>query len=410
MKYDVIVIGGGASGMLCAGRAGERGKKVLLLEKNSDLGEKLKITGNGRCNITNTTPDLNLLLKNYGQAEKFLYSSFVQFGVEATIKFFEDRGLAIVTEEHNRAFPKSQRAVDVVETLIEYLKKNKVTIKTNSQVQKIISAGDKVTGVIVNKQLIEANNVVIATGGTSHPETGSTGDGFRWLSQLGHTIVKPTPAVVPLAIKEKWIKTLSGTTLTDIKISVYVDGVKKFSKQGNVLCTHFGLSGPLILNSSAKVADLLPTGNVTMTLDMFPKMDHKQLDTYLLDQIEQHNNNLLITILKFILPAGTAKVIAGELNVPEGLKANQLTKSQRLNLINNLKGLKLTVTGLMGLDRAVVVDGGLILKEVNNKTFASSKYSNLYITGDVLHIRRPSGGFSLQLCWTSGYVVGNNIS
>lgn len=409
MKYDVIVIGGGASGMLCAGRAGERGKKVLLLEKNSDLGEKLKITGNGRCNITNTTPDLNLLLKNYGQAEKFLYSSFVQFGVEATIKFFEDRGLAIVTEEHNRAFPKSQRAVDVVETLIEYLKKNKVTIKTNSQVQKIISAGDKVTGVIVNKQLIEANNVVIATGGTSHPETGSTGDGFRWLSQLGHTIVKPTPAVVPLAIKEKWIKTLSGTTLTDIKISVYVDGVKKFSKQGNVLCTHFGLSGPLILNSSAKVADLLPTGNVTMTLDMFPKMDHKQLDTYLLDQIEQHNNNLLITILKFILPAGTAKVIAGELNVPEGLKANQLTKSQRLNLINNLKGLKLTVTGLMGLDRAVVVDGGLILKEVNNKTFASSKYSNLYITGDVLHIRRPSGGFSLQLCWTSGYVVGNNI-
>lgn len=410
MKYDVIVIGGGASGMLCAGRAGERGKKVLLLEKNSDLGEKLKITGNGRCNITNTTPDLNLLLKNYGQAEKFLYSSFVQFGVEATIKFFEDRGLAIVTEEHNRAFPKSQRAVDVVETLIEYLKKNKVTIKTNSQVQKIISAGDKVTGVIVNKQLIEANNVVIATGGTSHPETGSTGDGFRWLSQLGHTIVKPTPAVVPLAIKEKWIKTLSGTTLTDIKISVYVDGLKKFSKQGNVLCTHFGLSGPLILNSSAKVADLLPTGNVNMAIDMFPKMDHKQLDTHLLNLIEQHNNNLLITILKYILPAGTAKVIAGELNVPEGLKANQLTKSQRLNLINNLKGLKLTVTGLMGLDRAVVVDGGLILKEVNNKTFASSKYPNLYITGDVLHIRRPSGGFSLQLCWTSGYVVANNIS
>lgn len=410
MKYDVIVIGGGASGMLCAGRAGERGKKVLLLEKNSNLGEKLKITGNGRCNITNTTPDLNLLLKNYGQAEKFLYSSFVQFGVEATIKFFEDRGLAIVTEEHNRAFPKSQRAVDVVETLIEYLKKNKVTIKTNSQVQKIISAGDKVTGVMVNKQIIEANNVVIATGGTSHPETGSTGDGFRWLSQLGHTIVKPTPAVVPLAIKEKWIKTLSGTTLTDIKISVYVDGVKKFSKQGNVLCTHFGLSGPLILNSSAKVADLLPTGNVTMAVDMFPKMDHKQLDTHLLNLIEQHNNNLLITILKYILPAGTAKVIAGELNVPEGLKANQLTKSQRLVLINNLKGLKLTVTGLMGLDRAVVVDGGLILKEVNNKTFASSKYPNLYITGDVLHIRRPSGGFSLQLCWTSGYVVGNNIS
>ncbi len=263
---------------------------------------------------------------------------------------------------------------------------------------------------MVNKQIIEANNVVIATGGTSHPETGSTGDGFRWLSQLGHTIVKPTPAVVPLAIKEKWIKTLSGTTLTDIKISVYVDGVKKFSKQGNVLCTHFGLSGPLILNSSAKVADLLPTGNVTMVVDMFPKMDHKQLDTHLLNLIEQHNNNLLITILKYILPAGTAKVIAGELNVPEGLKANQLTKSQRLNLINNLKGLKLTVTGLMGLDRAVVVDGGLILKEVNNKTFASSKYPNLYITGDVLHIRRPSGGFSLQLCWTSGYVVGNNIS
>lgn len=410
MTYDVIVIGGGASGMVAAGRAAERGKKVLLLEKNQFLGEKLKITGNGRCNITNTTPDLHLFLKNYGQAEKFLYSSFVKFGVQDTIKFFESRGLAIIEEENNRAFPKSQQAIDVVNCLIEYLKKNKVTIKTNFQVQKIINTGDKVTGVMVNKHIIKSNNVVIATGGTSHPETGSTGDGFKWLAELGHVIIKPTPAVVPLAIKEKWIKTLSGTTLTDIKISVYVDGVKKFSKQGNVLCTHFGLSGPLILNLSAKVADLLPTGKVSVSLDIFPKLDHKQLNEYLLSTLEEHNKSLVVNILKLILPAGVAKVIAKQFKIDDRLKANQLSKSQRINLVNNLKSLKLTVSGLMGLDRAVVVDGGLPLKQVNNQTFASFVYPNLFVTGDVLHIRRPSGGFSLQLCWTSGYIVGNNIN
>ena len=408
MHYDVIVIGGGPSGMIAAGRAGELGKKVLLIEKNVDLGAKLKISGNGRCNITNTTPDLNLLLNNYGRARGFLYSSFTQFGVAETIKFFESRGLPIMVEEFNRAFPESEDATDVVKALIEYLKESKVTVRTNVTVSGFLKNKNKVSGVIVNDEVIKADSFIIATGGLSHPETGSTGDGFGWLSEFGCEVVKPTPSVVPLTIKDKWIKSMSGISFPDVKISFFVNDKKMFSKKGRVLCTHFGLSGPLILNCSAKVADLLHVGRVTALIDLFPAMDHGQLDKYFLDKITENINCSLSTLLRYILPAGTAKTIGETLNVELEAKVNKLSKQQRVEIINKLKGLKITITGLMGMDRAVVVDGGLSLKEVDGKTMRLNNHGNVYVTGDLLNIRRPSGGFSLQLCWTTGYVAGSN--
>lgn len=409
MIYDVIVIGGGPSGMMVAGRAGELGKKVLLLEKNNNLGEKLKITGNGRCNITNATSDLRLLLKNFGKAEKFLYSAFVQFGVEETINFFESRGLAIKIEDHNRAFPVSENAYDVVNLLHEYLKHHHVVIKTNTTVSQLKVKNNRIVGVIVAGKLIEAKNVVIATGGASHPETGSTGDGFKWLENLGCEVVKPTASVTPLAIKESWVKNLSGVALDNVKLSFICNNKKVFSKQGRVLCTHFGISGPLVLNSSAKVSDLLKQGQVTISIDLFPQADHKQLDDYLLSKFADNINCSLLTVLKFVLPPGTTKEIVKVLNIDPQIKVNSLSRSQRVDLVKRLKDIKLTVKSLMGLDRSVVVDGGLSLKEVDGKTMRVKKSDNLYVTGDVLHIRRPSGGYSLQLCWTTGYVVANNL-
>jgi predicted Rossmann fold flavoprotein len=409
MIYDLIVVGGGASGMIAAGRAAERGKKVLLLEKNIELGEKLKITGNGRCNITNTTPDLGVLLKNYGQAEKFLYSSFVKFGVEETINFFAKLGLPIKTEKYNRAFPESEQAADVVAVLINYLKQNKVTIKTNAKVSGFEVKGDTIVSVKVGSQTYAAKNFVLATGGSSHPETGSTGDGFKWLKSLGCEVVAPTPAVVPISVKEKWIKKLSGVSFDEIKISFLVDNKKIFFKKGRVLCTHFGLSGPLILNCSSRIADLLPTGEVVASIDLFPNLDHGALDRHVIELINNNPKCNFSTILRYLLPAGTANELTKILAVNAEQKANTISKAQRSQLVQKLKDLRLTVTGLMGLDKAVVVDGGLLLKEVDNKTFKLNKFANLYATGDILHIRRPSGGFSLQLCWTSGYVVGESI-
>ena len=223
--FDVIVIGGGASGMLAAGRSAELGKKVLILEKNKTLGEKLKITGGGRCNITNAEYDNRILLKNYGSSEQFLYSAFTQFGVKETFAFFEKRGLPFIIEPGKRAFPKTEKATDVLKVLEKYLNEGKVTVKTNSVVSKILKNKNQINGIQVGNKTFTAHSYVLATGGTSHPETGSTGDGFKWLCDLGHTVKPPTATVVPLSVKDTWVKSLSGISVSSMKITFYVDNI-----------------------------------------------------------------------------------------------------------------------------------------------------------------------------------------
>ena len=259
-EYDVIVIGGGASGMMAAGRAAELGKSVLLIEKNKHLGEKLKISGGGRCNITNATYDARAFVANYGDASQFLFSPLSQFGVKDTFTFFESKGLPLVVQARNRAFPHTEKALDVCNTLIAYMKAGKVTVKSGCAVKKIRREGDMITGVETSAGIFTARHYILATGGVSHPETGSTGDGFGWLSGIGHTVKSPTPTIVPLATSEEWSHILSGVSLSFMKITFYIDDKKAFSKTGKVLFTHFGLSGPLILNSASKVGDLLQEG------------------------------------------------------------------------------------------------------------------------------------------------------
>lgn len=406
--YDVIVIGGGASGLMAAGRAAERGKRVLLLEKNPALGQKLKITGGGRCNITNAEESVHLLLAHYGSAKNFLHSSFVQFGVAETFSFFESRGLPLKVEMGKRAFPKTEKALDVLNVLVEYSKKTNVEVRLNAPVTDIAVKDGMIKNVVARGEMLSATSYILATGGASHPETGSTGDGFNWLAQFGHTVQKPTPNLVPLAANDAWIKELKGVSLDQVKITFFVDNRKKFSLKGKILCTHFGLSGPLILNAAGKISDILHEGPVTATIDIFSHLDIGALDKHITLIFDEHKNKTLQNVIKYIVPPGIARALLPLIkHVSREAKVHSIAKESRKEIGRIFKILPVTVLGLMGYDRAVVADGGVILKEIDNKTFRSRRIANLFITGDLLHINRPSGGYSLQLCWTSGYVAGS---
>lgn len=395
--------------MMAAGRAAERGRRVLLLEKNAHLGEKLKITGGGRCNIANAEENTEALLAHYGKAKQFLYTPFAQFGVEDTFTFFETRGVPLKVEAGKRAFPASEKAGDVLRVLEKYLAEGNVTVRTHAPVSGIAAANGRVEKVTVGKEEFSAASYILATGGTSHPETGSTGDGFFWLTALGHHVEKPTPTLVPLAVREKWVRELSGVSLADIKISFFVGEKKRLSLKGKILFTHFGISGPLILNAAGKVADMLHEGAVTARIDAFPDTDLGTLDKKITHLFDAHKNKMLKNIFRDIAPEGSGDVLLALLPaIHPDTKVHSITKAARRQIVELLKSIPLTIAGLMGYDRAVVADGGLVLAEVDRKTMRSALYDNLYVTGDLLHIRRPSGGYSLQLCWTTGYVAGSH--
>lgn len=408
--WDVIIIGGGASGMMTGAIASRLGKTVLILEKNKDLGEKLKITGGGRCNITNAEFDTKLFLKNYGKAEQFLYSPFSIFSAKDTFKYFESLGLPLVVQARKRAFPETEKAYDVYKVLKDELVKNKVDVKNSIEVKDILYKDDLITEVITNKGNFFAKSYVLATGGTSHPETGSTGDGFKFLKKMGHSVKDPTPSVVPIEVSDKWVHILAGVSLSFMKITFYLEDKKQFSKTGKVLFTHFGLSGPLILNSASSVGALLQGGLVTASIDMYPDTDLGSLEDKIIKIFDNNKNKSFKNILKEIIPEGTSKGIEILLDfIDPEIKVHSITKETRKKLVQLLKALPVHITNLMGYDRAVVVDGGVALSEIDTKTMRSKIYKNLYITGDLLDINRPSGGYGLQICWTTGYVVGNCI-
>lgn len=409
--YDVIVVGGGASGMIAAGRAAERGLSVLLLEKNSKLGEKLLISGGGRCNILHAEVDEKILLKKYGKAEQALYSSFATFGMKKTFDFFESKGLPLVIESSLRTFPKSQKSSDVIHVLLDYMKSHGVNIITNCPVTKVRMKDGAISSVVTPKQEYKATSYIFATGGVSHPETGSTGDGWKWLKNMGHTVENPTPTIVPISVKESWIKELAGVSLDGMKITFFVDGKKEFSVVGRVLFTHFGLSGPVILNNAYKIGDMLHAGIVTATIDMSAHNDFSVLEKEVMAAFDANKNKVFKNIVKEIVPSGMHKGVITLLQeyIDVSKKVHSITKEERKKIVHLLKALPLTVEGLMGFDRAVVADGGIPLAEIDMKTMKSKKINNLWITGDLLHINRPSGGYSLQLCWTTGWVSGDTV-
>ncbi len=293
-----------------------------------------------------------------------------------------------------------------------YVKKGGVEIKLNTPVTRVAALNGAISAVYAGGEEYRAKKYIFATGSVSHPETGSTGDGFLWLKGLGHAVVKPTPTIVPLAVKDEWSKLLAGVSLSFMKITFFVEGKKQFSKTGKVLFTHFGLSGPLILNSAHLVDDLLYEGAVTATIDAYPHTDLGALEHTIIGVFDKNKNKTLKNVLAEIVPKGTAKgilpLLAPLLDVEK--KVHSVTREERKLISRMLKNLPLTITGLMGFDRAVVADGGVPLEEVDTKTMRSKKISNLYLTGDLLHINRPSGGYSLQLCWSTGFVAGESAA
>ncbi len=408
-NYDVVVIGGGASGMMAAGTAAKNGKKVLLLEKNSDLGEKLKITGGGRCNITNYELDNRTLLAHYGDAAPFLYSPFSQFAVKETFTFFEKKKLPLDIQARNRVFPKSEKAYDVYTTMKQFMKDQGVKIIYQSPIIKINTKGNNITSVDTKNTRYTGTHFIVATGGVSYPETGSTGDGFKWMQKLGHSVHTPSPDIVPLRSSDFWIKGVSGTSLSFMKITFFCDEKKAFSKTGKILFTHFGISSPLILNSSQQVKKLLDKGHVTAEIDLFPDTNIGNLEKRILKLFDQNKNKNFKNILSELVPKKIGEVIHDMMRLDDPqVKVHSVSVEERKNLVRLLKHLPLTIDGLMGFDRAVIADGGVPLSEIDTKTMKSKIIQNLSLTGDMLHVNRPSGGYSLQLCWTTGYVAGTH--
>jgi predicted Rossmann fold flavoprotein len=405
--WDVVVIGGGPAGMMSAGHSASLGKKVLLLEKNESLGKKLLITGGGRCNVTNAEEDLRVLLSKFKDSDKFLFSAFSQFSNKDTLEFFNSKGMQTKVEALGRVFPITNKAQTVWDVLVEFLKQNKVTISSNSEVFKINTENEKVVSITLkNKKEIKAKSFVLATGGMSRPETGSTGDGFKWLKEIGHNVVEPTASLVPIKTKTEWVQRLQGVSIEDVKITLLQNNEKQSVKRGKVLFTHFGLSGPTILNTSSEVSELLKYGEVFISLDLLPNFDHGQLNQKLQDIISENSNKKYKNILDNLLPSAVASVVVELSKIDPDKKSNSVTREERLSLIELIKNLKIEVDSLLGEDKAIITSGGVVLEEVDFKTMASKLFSNLYIVGDLLNIDRPSGGYSLQLCWTTGYIAG----
>ena len=410
-EWDVAVVGGGPAGMMAAGRAAELGLCVVLIEKNAELGKKLLITGGGRCNVTNAEFDTRVLLAKFKDAGKFLASPFSQWAAEQSIHFFNARGMPTKIEAEKRVFPESDRARSVWNVLVEYLKAGKVEVMTKSAVSRILSEGNSVMGLeLKNGRVIRAKNYILATGGTSHPETGSTGDGYAWLRALGHTVSEAKAALVPVAVKDARVKRAAGVALKSAKLTLFQNNVKQASRAGKILFTHVGLSGPAILNMSRDVGELLKYGAVFIEIDLLPDMGYEKVNEALLAALAKHANKKIRNALSPLIPPALVPLVLEIAEIDAETPSNSLKREARVRLMKTLKHLRFEAKGLLGMDKAVITAGGVALTEVDFRTMRSLKYDNLYLVGDILDIDRPSGGYSLQLCWTTGFVAGSGAA
>ncbi len=407
MIYDLIVIGGGPAGMMAAGRAAELGARVLLLEKNKHLGIKLLTTGNGRCNLTNTV-SVRDLIKSFGENGKFLFSAFSKFTPDDVREFFSQWGVATKVENNNRVFPVSNKALDVLNALIKYLKKSKVEIIFEASVKKIEKKGNQISKLVLSDgREFFAKNYLIATGGLSYPATGSTGSGYPWLFSLGHKIIKTFPALTPVAIKEKFIKELEGVSLAGTKF-VWKKEEKIIDSQiGEAIFTAGGLSGPAVFASSGLVAKNLP--GINLILDFIPEKNLSELDLFLQEKFVKNKNKKIKNVLSEILVERLAMQVLKVAGIILETEINQITKAERQALCRTIKNFSLEVSSVAGYQKAMVTTGGLDLSEVDPKTMYSKIIKNLLVAGEVLDLDGPTGGFNLQLCWSTGRLAGESV-
>jgi len=408
--FDVAIIGGGPAGMISAGRAGELGASVILIEKNKSLGRKLLITGKGRCNITNKENNPREFISEFGKNGEFLFSAFSRFGAEETINFFEKLNLKTKVERGGRVFPLSDKSRDVLETLISYLKKSNVKIKLNSEVKEIIRKGNKIEkNILVNNEEITANKFIISTGGKSYPGTGSTGDGYKWAKKLGHTVTSLSPSLVPIIVKEKIVEELEGLSLKNVEISVYKENKKIDSRFGEAIFTADGMSGPIIIDMSKKIGKELPQ-NIKIKIDFKPALDFLKLDQRVQGDFRKDSKKMFKNSLNELLPQKLIPIIVKLSKINPDKKSGSITKEERKNLLHLLKEFTLEAKSLAAYDKAIITSGGINLSEIDQKTMKSKLIDNLYFAGEILDIDGPTGGYNLQICWTTGYIAGESAA
>lgn len=405
MEYDVAVIGGGASGLMAAGRAGELGAKTILVEKNSAVGLKLLMTGGTRCNLTNYIEDKKILASNFGSAGRFLISAFSRFGPSETLDFFNALGLPTKIEENNRVFPKENTARAVLQALLGYLKKSGVAISAGAAVKEFILDKGKIKEIILaDGRRIQAANYIITTGGRSYPATGSSGDAYGWLEKMGHKIIVPSPALTPLIVNEDFVAELEGLSRDEVSLSLFQGRKKMAATRGSVLFTASGISGPAALDLSRFIRPPF-RDNLVLSLDFFPALAGDNLDKKLLE-IFSGNNKTFKNSVAGLLPPKLILPLARLSGLDAEKPANSITKRERRKLADLLKDFRLGVKGLAGYDKAMLTAGGLDLREVDPKTMRSRIISNLFVAGEVLDVAGPTGGFNLQACWSTGRAAG----
>ena len=409
MKKTVI-IGGGAAGLMAACAAAEKygGGAVTVIEKNRRPGRKLMITGKGRCNVTNNC-DRDTLISNVPANGRFLFSAFSDFGTADTMEFFEKRGVPLKTERGNRVFPVSDKASDIVDALVNTVNKSGVKILT-AEAEEILTENFSVTGVRTRDgEILEADSVILATGGMSYPVTGSTGDGYEMAGMLGHTVTPLKASLVPLNVKQGFCSRLSGLSLKNVTLTVYESGRKKpvFSELGEMLFTHFGISGPLVLSASAHMRKM-GSAEYVAYIDLKPALDEQKLDSRILRDFEEEKNRDFANSLDKLLPKSIIPVIISLSGIAPDTKVNQISREQRARLCGVLKALRLDITGFRPIEEAIITGGGISVKEINPSTMESKLVSGLFFAGEIIDADAYTGGFNLQIAFSTGHLAGKN--
>ena len=401
----IIVIGGGAAGIMAAIRAAEHGAQVTLLEKMPKVGRKLGITGKGRCNLTNSA-DVEAFVKNIHNG-KFLYSALSNFTAIDTVNFFESLGVKTKIERGGRIFPVSDDASEVIDALTRKMAILGVEVRNNSAVTDILTENKKIVGVKVGDKIFNCDAVILATGGLSYPKTGSTGDGFRLAKRLGHTITEILPALVPLEVEEDFVRDLQGLSLKNVRVKLLSDGKKVAEQFGEMIFTHFGVSGPIILTLSRQAAKLLAEKKfVELEINLKPALTPEQLDARILRDFDKFKGKIIKNSLHELLPSKMIPIVLDLAYLDENKRVDEITSAERRRLIEILQALPLTITKTRPIAEAIVTSGGISVKEVNPKTFESKIIKNLYIVGEVLDVDGFTGGYNLQAAWSMGNAAG----
>ena len=413
--FDTVVIGGGPAGLMAAGSAAEAGERVLLVEKNNSLGEKLLLAGKRRCTMTNAEPDMELFLSRYGENGNFLREAFSRFGPAEAVAFFNKNGIKTKMERGNRVFPsdesagglhKKNGAQRILDCLLLYCKKGGVRVLRNSPVRAVKIKNNRIEYIVTGIEELSAGRYILATGGKSYPETGSTGDGYRFAAQAGHSIIEPTPAIVAVRAQESWVKLARNFKLRNVRLSAMIDGNKVAERFGEMEFTSFGVSGPIVMDMSASVPDWMKMGAVTFVLDMKPALDEAALIVRIERDFEKYQDREFAHALVDLLPGAMIPMFLELSDVPSDKPVAYISPEEHEDLARLLKNVTLTVAGVLGFEHAIITRGGVNLREIDPVTLRSRLCENLYFAGEILDLNGPAGGFNLQICWSTGYAAG----